>query len=141
LSSPSHSDLKLGERVIVMSSQGSKAGTLQYIGATEFAAGEWCGVELDDPLGKNDGSVEGKRYFECQPKFGLFAPAHKVSRSPSSRRPSATCAIHHGTAGPGIKKSGSRESLVSASSAASSVRGPRVRLGVTSLSKTVQQVG
>lgn len=47
--------------MIVMSSQGSKAGTLRYIGATEFAAGEWCGVELDDPLGKNDGSVEGKR--------------------------------------------------------------------------------
>jgi CAP-Gly domain-containing linker protein 1 len=61
LNSTSYSDLKLGERVIVMSSQGSKAGTLRYIGATEFAAGEWCGVELDDPLGKNDGSVEGKR--------------------------------------------------------------------------------
>jgi len=44
-----------------MSSQGSKAGTLQYIGTTDFAAGQWCGVELDDPLGKNDGSVEGKR--------------------------------------------------------------------------------
>lgn len=139
--STSHSDLKLGERVIVMSSQGSKAGTLRYIGSTEFAAGEWCGVELDDPLGKNDGSVEGKRYFECQPKFGLFAPAHKVSRSPSSRRPSASCAIHHGTASPGIKRAGSRESMVSASSAASSARGSRVRLGVTSLGKTVQQVG
>jgi CAP-Gly domain-containing linker protein 1 len=43
------------------SQQGSKAGTLRYIGATEFAPGDWCGVELDDPLGKNDGSVEGKR--------------------------------------------------------------------------------
>lgn len=97
------------------------------------------------PIKDNDKLMKGifGRYFECQPKFGLFAPAHKVSRSPSSRRPStsATCAVHHGTAGPGIKKSGSRESLVSASSAASSVRGPRVRLGVTSLSKTVQQVG
>lgn len=80
------------------------------------------------------------RYFECQPKFGLFAPAHKVSRSPSSRRPSASCAIHHATASPGMKRVGSRESMVSASSAAS-VRGARVRLGVTSLGKTVQQVG
>lgn len=61
LNSTSHSDLKLGERVIVMSSQGSKAGALRYVGPTEFAAGDWCGVELDDPLGKNDGSVEGKR--------------------------------------------------------------------------------
>lgn len=47
--------------MIVQSSQGSKPGTLRYLGPTEFANGEWAGVELDDPLGKNDGSVEGKR--------------------------------------------------------------------------------
>lgn len=107
--------------------------------ATKFSYAQATALLIEDneELMK---SVFG-RYFECQPKFGLFAPAHKVSRSPSSRRPSASCAIHHGTAGPGIKRIGSRESVVSASSAASSVRGPRVRLGVTSLSKTVQQVG
>lgn len=57
------SDIKIGDRVIVQSSQGSKPGTLRFVGATDFAKGEWCGVELDDPLGKNDGSVEGKRYY------------------------------------------------------------------------------
>ena len=54
-------DLKIGDRVIVSSSQGSKTGVLRYLGTTEFAAGEWCGVELDDAVGKNDGSVNGKR--------------------------------------------------------------------------------
>ncbi|CAB0003410.1 unnamed protein product [Nesidiocoris tenuis] len=54
-------ELKIGERVIVMSQQGSKAGVLRFKGPTSFAAGEWCGVELDDPLGKNDGTVEGVR--------------------------------------------------------------------------------
>jgi len=44
-----------------MSAQGSKAGVLKFKGATDFAPGEWCGVELDDPLGKNDGSVAGTR--------------------------------------------------------------------------------
>jgi len=55
-------EAKIGERVIVMSgTTGSKAGVLRYRGPTDFAAGEWCGVELDDPLGKNDGSVAGRR--------------------------------------------------------------------------------
>lgn len=55
-------NLALGDRVIIKSSQGSKAGILRYMGTTDFAAGEWCGVELDDPLGKNDGSVSGTRF-------------------------------------------------------------------------------
>lgn len=54
-------ELRLGDRVIISSSRGSKAGTLRYVGVTDFASGVWAGVELDDPLGKNDGSVDGKR--------------------------------------------------------------------------------
>lgn len=28
---------------------GSKAGVIRYLGATQFALGEWVGVELDEP--------------------------------------------------------------------------------------------
>ncbi|XP_017773474.1 PREDICTED: restin homolog isoform X2 [Nicrophorus vespilloides] len=120
-------DFKVGERVIIKSSQGSKIGTLRYMGFTSFANGEWCGVELDEPRGKNDGSVEGKRYFECRPNYGLFAPVSKVSRSPSNRKPRGNCALHN-----------SRESLLSLSSITSATStARRVRLGVTSLTPKV----
>ncbi|XP_014223669.1 restin homolog isoform X2 [Trichogramma pretiosum] len=115
--------LQLGERVIVSSSQGSKMGVLRYMGQTDFAPGEWCGVELDDPVGKNDGSINDKRYFECRPNHGLFAPPNKVSRSPSNRK---STGVIHKPSGAALNsslrsKAGSRESLASISSVATSV--------------------
>ncbi|KAA3681339.1 uncharacterized protein DEA37_0003437 [Paragonimus westermani] len=66
---------KVGDRVQV---SGGRIGTLKYLGPAEFAPGEWAGIELDEPLGKNDGSVGGKRYFSCKPNFGLFATSRKL---------------------------------------------------------------
>lgn len=49
----------MGDRIIVSSGLGSRPGILQYIGETQFASGNWCGVQLDDATGKNDGTVDG----------------------------------------------------------------------------------
>ncbi|KAK4875245.1 hypothetical protein RN001_011667 [Aquatica leii] len=132
-------DFKVGDRVIIKSSQGSKVGTLRYMGTTSFASGEWCGVELDEPRGKNDGAVEGTRYFECKPQFGLFAPVSKVSKSPLKYKP-GNCVLHSGAKLPpsGMRRTGSKESMTSftsmTSSLASATSGARrVRLGVNSL--------
>uniref|UniRef100_A0A3Q3JLX8 CAP-Gly domain-containing protein n=1 Tax=Monopterus albus TaxID=43700 RepID=A0A3Q3JLX8_MONAL len=70
--------LKLGDRVVL---EDMKNGTLRFCGTTEFASGQWVGVELDEPEGKNDGSVGGVRYFICPPKLGIFAPVSKISKA------------------------------------------------------------
>uniref|UniRef100_A0AAR5PME6 CAP-Gly domain-containing protein n=1 Tax=Dendroctonus ponderosae TaxID=77166 RepID=A0AAR5PME6_DENPD len=120
--SSAHIDYKLGDRVIIKSGQGSKVGTVRFMGVTEFATGEWVGVELDEPRGKNDGSVNGIRYFECQPDFGLFAPVSKVSKSPSKVKP-GQCQVHPsaGRLPPtGMKRANSKESMSSSVSLMSS---------------------
>lgn len=37
---------------------------------------------LNDLVGKNDGSVGGVRYFECQPLQGIFTRPSKLTRQP-----------------------------------------------------------
>lgn len=71
---PSH--LTLSQRVLVAN---SVQGIIRYIGNTEFANGLWVGIELDEARGKNDGSVNGRRYFTCPPKHGVFAPPSKIA--------------------------------------------------------------
>lgn len=51
--------MAIGDRVIVSSGFGSRPGILKYMGETKFAPGNWCGVQLDEPTGKNDGSLDG----------------------------------------------------------------------------------
>ncbi|XP_017063882.2 restin homolog isoform X1 [Drosophila eugracilis] len=92
--------MAVGDRVIVSSGFGSRPGILRYLGETQFAPGNWCGVELDEPSGKNDGAVDDIRYFECKPKYGVFVPIAKVSLSPSSKKTR-------------LSRTGSRESLTS----------------------------
>ncbi|KAI9311128.1 hypothetical protein BX666DRAFT_1868623 [Dichotomocladium elegans] len=47
-------------------------GTIKFVGNVNFARGTWVGVELESRLGKNDGEVEGVRYFRTDPQRGVF---------------------------------------------------------------------
>merc|ERR1712110_1232778 len=52
---------------------GNKRGRIAYIGDVHFAKGEMAGIHLDQPNGKNNGTVGGKLYFQTEPKRGIFA--------------------------------------------------------------------
>ncbi|KAI0305804.1 CAP Gly-rich domain-containing protein [Multifurca ochricompacta] len=75
-------DIPIGSRCQVESTEPglNKRGTVRYVGETNFgsAGGVWVGIEYDEPMGKNDGSVQGKRYFTCAPNFGVFMRPDKV---------------------------------------------------------------
>uniref|UniRef100_A0A4W5NA21 Dynactin subunit 1 n=1 Tax=Hucho hucho TaxID=62062 RepID=A0A4W5NA21_9TELE len=53
-------------------------GTVAYVGATLFATGKWVGVILDEPKGKNDGTVQGKKYFQCDENCGIFVRQSQI---------------------------------------------------------------
>ncbi|XP_020595535.1 tubulin-folding cofactor B [Phalaenopsis equestris] len=70
-------NIKAGDRCEVES--GEKRGVVKYVGKVENGApGFWVGIQLDEPLGKHDGMVKGKRYFECPPRHGIFLRPDKV---------------------------------------------------------------
>ncbi|KAJ3084482.1 hypothetical protein HK102_000645 [Quaeritorhiza haematococci] len=69
-------DIGLGARVEI----NGTPGIVRYVGTTTFATGKWVGVELDEQNGKNDGSVQGRRYFDCSPGYGVFVRPTQIKK-------------------------------------------------------------
>ncbi|XP_066435501.1 kinesin-like protein KIF13A isoform X1 [Eleutherodactylus coqui] len=89
---PSHSAvclLSLGDQVCIGD---NKFGTVRYIGTVDFSRGLWVGVELHVQLGKHDGTVKGKEYFRCKPKYGVFVRPNRLTKvlGPSERENGST---------------------------------------------------
>lgn len=87
-------EFALGAVVDVTAGNGGR-GVVRFCGATSFAAGKWVGVELNDMKGKNDGTVNGVRYFSCKMNYGVFARPSQVKlvKATPEPRPSLAPAV------------------------------------------------
>nr|CAI5831021.1 unnamed protein product [Callosobruchus analis] len=77
--------LKVGRRVEVTGK--GVQGVIAYVGKTNFATGIWIGIILDEPKGKNNGSVGGQEYFKCDENYGTFVKEQQVVPLDDSGKP------------------------------------------------------
>jgi len=79
---------QVGDRVQVEMNAEHYVATVRFFGETEFAPGNWIGLELDVPVGTNDGRVSNLygnkiRYFRCPPRHGIFMRPNLVTKPES----------------------------------------------------------
>jgi len=78
--------VKCGQHVLVtLPSARVIDGILRFRGRTQFYSGEWCGVELNERSGKNNGTVQGVEYFKCKQNYGLFVRPSALAPAAAAR--------------------------------------------------------
>ena len=57
-------------------------GTVRFVGSVDFVDDDkrWFGVELDHPVGRHDGTVQGVRYFAAANSTGVFVTEAKLTK-------------------------------------------------------------
>ncbi|KAJ9133586.1 Dynactin subunit 1 [Pleurostoma richardsiae] len=78
------SELAVGQ---IIRLNNGRTAVIRFLGSTEFSDGVWVGVELEDDSGKNDGSVQGTRYFECRMGRGILGPEPTQANEPERTQP------------------------------------------------------
>lgn len=74
--------IEVGKRCRV-GGEDTRRGTVKYVGEVKEipgGLGSWVGVHLDEPVGKNDGSIAGVRYWgePSNLKHGVFVRPERV---------------------------------------------------------------
>lgn len=75
------STMKAGDRCRIINIQGERRGLVKYVGKImHLDEGEniWVGIEFDEPVGRNNGLIQGTRIFECKPNHGSFVKPKQV---------------------------------------------------------------
>lgn len=69
----------LGSRCqVTLPGAARRLGAVRYAGKVDGLNGYWVGIQYDEPLGKNNGSVNGQKYFECPQNYGSFVKPQYV---------------------------------------------------------------
>eukprot|EP00947_MAST-08B_sp_MAST-8B-sp1_P000272 g272.t1 len=85
---------------------------VRWFGVTKFRLGDWVGVELARPLGKNNGTVQWKKYFECESQHGIFVRPNNVEAySDEAMATSAYGVLGRGDGGGGAIQSFQRRNM------------------------------
>jgi tubulin-specific chaperone B len=74
--------IEVGKRCRV-GGEDTRRGVVKYVGEVKEipnGIGAWVGVQLDEPVGKNDGSIAGTRYWgeASELKHGVFVRPERV---------------------------------------------------------------
>lgn len=70
--------IKIGDRCLL--GDGVRRGEVKFIGkCKEMGHGFWVGIQLDEPMGDCDGTLKGKKYFDCNPNFGIVVRPNYIS--------------------------------------------------------------
>ncbi len=71
-------EIEIGNRAEVF--PGGRRAEVMFVGKEleGMPKGWWVGVRFDEPVGKNDGSLNGKRYFEASKGFGGMVRPSKL---------------------------------------------------------------
>ncbi|OBZ83559.1 hypothetical protein A0J61_08390 [Choanephora cucurbitarum] len=74
------SNFKVNQRVQLTSRLIPTFGTVKYVGKLDNNGDGRClGIELDKSVGSNDGSINGKRYFQTSSNRGIFVKPSQVA--------------------------------------------------------------
>ncbi|KAF5304178.1 hypothetical protein FQR65_LT08072 [Abscondita terminalis] len=128
--------LKIGQRVEVINKD--IQGVIAFYGTTSFASGKWIGVVLDEPKGKNNGSVKGEQYFKCEENHGLFVRPPQVVFLDENGKP---IPVDINTSeDSGSAKQRSRQSTIAAKPKPTTVRRKSPQKNVPSLSASSSRI-
>lgn len=80
-----YDNININQKVEVLRNGRIYPATVKYKGTLNGVGGDWVGVSFDLPIGKHDGMLAGRRYFQCKDKHGLFTQALNIRFQPSRR--------------------------------------------------------